>query len=122
MPNGSLDKWLHPEDYCYPLLKKLDLKHILNIATDVASALEYLHHNCTPPVVHCDLKPSNVLLDDDMTARLGDFGLARFLLPTVNTRSSMGVRGSIGYVAPGKGHLPYALLLFSIVYRCREIC
>jgi serine/threonine protein kinase len=45
----------------------------------VASALDYLHNQLVPPLVHCDLKPSNVLLDYDMTARVGDFGSAKFL-------------------------------------------
>ncbi|KAM7477630.1 hypothetical protein LguiA_025843 [Lonicera macranthoides] len=51
----------------------------LNIASDVASAIHYLHDLCEPPVIHCDLKPSNILLDNDLTAHVGDFGLARLL-------------------------------------------
>ncbi|KAF5467075.1 hypothetical protein F2P56_016937 [Juglans regia] len=81
----------------------------LNIAIDVASALEYLHYNCETPIVHCDLKPSNVLLDDEMTGHVGDFGLARFSPETTyqntstNQSSSIGVRGTIGYTAPEYG-------------------
>ncbi|KAF3507789.1 hypothetical protein F2Q69_00000866 [Brassica cretica] len=80
----------------------------LNIAIDVASALEYLHVECHDPVAHCDLKPSNVLLDDDLTAHVGDFGLARFLYKYdretfLNNFSSAGVRGTIGYAAPEYG-------------------
>uniref|UniRef100_A0A0A9CFM8 Protein kinase domain-containing protein n=1 Tax=Arundo donax TaxID=35708 RepID=A0A0A9CFM8_ARUDO len=51
----------------------------LKIAIDVASSLEYLHQHKPLPIIHCDLKPSNVLLDSDMVAHVGDFGLARFL-------------------------------------------
>ncbi|KAM0889788.1 hypothetical protein ACQ4PT_027481 [Festuca glaucescens] len=57
----------------------LTLLQRLNAAVDVASALDYLHNDCEVPIAHCDLKLSNVLLDGDMVARVGDFGLARFL-------------------------------------------
>ncbi|KAH9768487.1 Integrase catalytic domain-containing protein [Citrus sinensis] len=75
----------------------------LNIAIDVASALDYLHHDCQPITSHCDLKPSNILLDEEMVSHVGDFGLARFLPPTHVQTSSIGVKGSIGYIAPEYG-------------------
>ncbi|XP_042035004.1 putative receptor-like protein kinase At3g47110 [Salvia splendens] len=71
MPNGSLDKWLYSSMHC------LDLIQRLKIAIDVAAALEYLHHGHTCPVVHRDVKPSNVLLDEDLVAHLGDFGIGK---------------------------------------------
>ncbi|KAL8482004.1 hypothetical protein ACS0TY_028234 [Phlomoides rotata] len=71
MPNGSLEKLLHCDSYV------LDLVQRLNIAMDVALALDYLHHGHTFPVVHCDIKPSNVLLDEDMTAHIADFGISK---------------------------------------------
>ncbi|KAL7169694.1 hypothetical protein ACSBR2_034679 [Camellia fascicularis] len=81
MSNGSLDQWLHPrDDDEQPRAKSFSIVQRLNIAIDVASALNYLHYHCQTPIVHCDLKPSNVLLDEDMTAHVGDFGLAKFLL------------------------------------------
>ena len=46
---------------------------------DVASALKYLHHSSSAPVVHCDVKPSNVFLDEDMFAHVNDFGMAKHL-------------------------------------------
>ena len=79
----------------------------LDITMDVANALDYLHHQCETPIVHGDLKPSNVLLDDDMVAHVGDFGLAKFLpdakgiLSNGDQTSSALMMGSIGYVAPG---------------------
>ncbi|XP_058071005.1 probable LRR receptor-like serine/threonine-protein kinase At3g47570 [Magnolia sinica] len=79
MPNGSLEKWLHPSVHWNQELWSWNLIQRLDIAIDVASALEYLHHHCQISVIHRDLKPSNVLLDDDMCAHVGDFGLARFL-------------------------------------------
>ncbi|CAN6975717.1 unnamed protein product [Brassica oleracea var. botrytis] len=107
MPNGSLDMWLHPkemEEISRPS-RTLTLLERLNIAIDVAVVLEYLHLSCHEAIAHCDLKPSNVLLDDDLTAHVSDFGLARILLKFdqesfINQLSSAGVRGSIGYAAP----------------------
>ncbi|CAL8088095.1 unnamed protein product [Prunus armeniaca] len=107
MANGSLDSWLHPRDDEQPQQsKRLSLIQRLNIATDIASALDYLHHSCETTIVHCDLKPSNVLLGEDMVAYVGDFGLARFLLEASDNYSqsqtmSAGLRGSIGYIPPG---------------------
>ncbi|XP_073123395.1 LRR receptor-like serine/threonine-protein kinase EFR [Henckelia pumila] len=108
MPNGSLEKWLHPNQKNQP--ENLDIRQRLNIAIDVASALEYLHCYCHIPVAHCDLKPGNVLLDTDFCAHLSDFGLAKFIRQRVDASTqaqinSTGIRGSFGYVAPeyGKG-------------------
>ncbi|KAM0933378.1 putative protein kinase RLK-Pelle-LRR-XII-1 family [Dioscorea sansibarensis] len=113
MPNGSLDSWLHPAENQQQQQQQqspLSLIQRLNVATDVADALEYLHHSCQPPVVHCDLKPCNVLLDDDMNARVGDFGLAKILMNNSNsnlwqssTTSAEIIKGTIGYVPPEYG-------------------
>ncbi|RWR91194.1 Protein kinase domain-containing protein [Cinnamomum micranthum f. kanehirae] len=107
MPNGSLDTWIHPNEEqhnstCLNFIQRL------NVAIDVASALDYLHHDCEAPIVHCELKPSNVLLDEDMVAHVGDFGLARIFSKDVGNcsqaqSSSIGIKGSIGYVAPEYG-------------------
>ncbi|XP_058111769.1 putative receptor-like protein kinase At3g47110 [Magnolia sinica] len=106
MPNGSLEKWLHPQDKdSSHHSRKLSLIQRLNIAIDVASALEYLHHDCKTPLIHWDLKLSNVLFDVDMIAHVGDFGLARFFCESdhnsQNQTSLSVIKGSIGYVAPG---------------------
>ncbi|KAJ9160385.1 hypothetical protein P3X46_025792 [Hevea brasiliensis] len=111
MDNGNLEKWLHPPvsvDGNHEEPRNLNLLQRVNIAIDVASAIEYLHHHCGNPIVHCDLKPSNVLLNDEMTAHIGDFGLAKFLLENIqnnstNQFSSIGLRGTIGYAPPEYG-------------------
>ncbi|RVW22771.1 Receptor kinase-like protein Xa21 [Vitis vinifera] len=96
MPNGSLERWLYSHNYC------LDLIQRLNIMIDVASALEYLHHDYSNPVVHCDLKPNNVLLDEDRVAHVGDFGIAK-LLPGSESRQQTKTLCTIGYMAPEYG-------------------
>ncbi|XP_058109175.1 probable LRR receptor-like serine/threonine-protein kinase At3g47570 [Magnolia sinica] len=108
MPNGSLEEWLHPKIDEEHRSRTLNLIQRLNIAIDAAYALDYLHHHCQTPIAHCDLKPSNVLLDNDMVAHVSDFGIARFLYEAVDDRStnrtnSIAVKGSIGYVPPEYG-------------------
>ncbi|XP_038716880.1 probable LRR receptor-like serine/threonine-protein kinase At3g47570 [Tripterygium wilfordii] len=107
MTNGNLEGWLHPVTISGNAPRNLNLLQRVNIAIDVACALEYLHHHCETPIDHCDLKPSNVLLDDEMTAHVGDFGLAKFLTqanPNLSTQfSSIGIRGTIGYACPEYG-------------------
>ncbi|CAN6294758.1 unnamed protein product [Urochloa humidicola] len=115
MPNSSLDKWIHPGLQGRPQGSPLSLSQRLNIAVDISDALDYLHNHCEPPIVHCDLKPSNILLTQDMGACVGDFGIARILSqaiskPLFNSNSSTGIRGTIGYVAPEYGEgLPISI-------------
>ncbi|XP_027181703.1 probable LRR receptor-like serine/threonine-protein kinase At3g47570 [Coffea eugenioides] len=110
VPNGSLENWLHPssaEEEGQSLMK-LQLIQRLNIAIDIASALDYLHNHCGTPIIHCDLKPSNILLGDDFHALVSDFGLAKFLSSIEgkshqHQSSSVAIRGTVGYVAPEYG-------------------
>ncbi|KAL6650456.1 hypothetical protein ACP70R_009381 [Stipagrostis hirtigluma subsp. patula] len=104
MANGSLDMWVHPKLQQNSPKRCLSLGQRIRIATDVASALDYMHNQLTPPLIHCDLKPANVLLDYDMTARVGDFGSAKFLCSSHGgPESIVGMGGTIGYIAPEYG-------------------
>ncbi|KAE8692246.1 O-fucosyltransferase family protein isoform 1 [Hibiscus syriacus] len=96
MSNGSLENWLHSENY------SLDILQRMNIMIDVATALEHLHTGHATPVIHCDLKPSNILLDDDMVAHVGDFGIAKLLGEGDVMKHTMTL-ATIGYMAPEFG-------------------
>ena len=110
MINGDLESWLYPTLQGRHPKRPLCLGSRIVIAVDIAAALDYLHNQCMPPMVHCDLKPSNVLLDDVMGACVGDFGLAKLLhgyssssgIDGSTSTSLVGPRGSVGYIAPGK--------------------
>nr|KYP46128.1 putative LRR receptor-like serine/threonine-protein kinase At3g47570 family [Cajanus cajan] len=107
MRNGSLEQWLHPLTLGADRPMILNLDQRLNIMIDIASALHYLHHECEQLIIHSDLKPSNVLLDDDMTAHVSDFGIARLLLTINGTTSkhtsTIGIKGTLGYAPPEYG-------------------
>ncbi|KAF5777197.1 putative protein kinase RLK-Pelle-LRR-XV family [Helianthus annuus] len=94
LPGGSLEEFIR--------LKRSSVtgvQTVIKIAFDVAAALAFLHNECNPSVLHRDVKPSNVLLDNDLNAYLSDFGLSR-LLPGFKTHVTTGVAGTFGYVAP----------------------
>ncbi|KAL0006262.1 hypothetical protein SO802_013823 [Lithocarpus litseifolius] len=95
MSNGSLERWLYSHNYCLNLVQRV------SIMMDVALALEYLHNGRSESVVHCDLKHSNILLDEDLVAHVGDFGIAKILVENDTTQTQ--TIGTIGYIAPEYG-------------------
>ncbi|KAI5683155.1 hypothetical protein M9H77_04383 [Catharanthus roseus] len=96
MPNGNLENWLYSEDH------SLDMEKRLDTMIDVASALDYLHNGYSESVVHCDLKPSNILFDENMVAHVSDFGLSK-LLGDGNSIVHTKTLATFGYMAPEYG-------------------
>uniref|UniRef100_A0A6N2N0H0 non-specific serine/threonine protein kinase n=1 Tax=Salix viminalis TaxID=40686 RepID=A0A6N2N0H0_SALVM len=99
MPNGSLDSFIlykrSPNTN-----RRLEWKKLYEIAVGIARGLEYLHRGCNTPIVHFDIKPHNILLDEDFRPKISDFGLAKLCKSKVSKISMIGVRGTVGYIAP----------------------
>ncbi|CAL5033532.1 unnamed protein product [Urochloa decumbens] len=92
MINGSLNQFLFGD-------VRLEWNLRAQLALGVARGLLYLHEECSTQIIHCDIKPQNILLDGNFTAKISDFGLAK-LLRTNQTQTITGIRGTRGYVAP----------------------
>ncbi|KAI4308162.1 hypothetical protein L6164_031264 [Bauhinia variegata] len=95
MPNGSLGEVLHGKRGEF---LKWDTR--LKIAIEAAKGLRYLHHDCSPLIIHRDVKSNNILLNSDFEAHVADFGLAKFLQDTGTSECMSSIAGSYGYIAP----------------------
>ncbi|KAF8018604.1 hypothetical protein BT93_H3485 [Corymbia citriodora subsp. variegata] len=93
MSNGSL------ADLLFRSQRRPDWNERVRIALEIAKGILYLHDECDAPIIHCDIKPQNILMDDFWTAKISDFGLAKLLMPD-QTRTFTGIRGTRGYMAP----------------------
>ncbi|AES62876.1 cysteine-rich RLK (receptor-like kinase) protein [Medicago truncatula] len=99
MQNGSLEKYIFEEnDQILDL--QLDCQTLYYIAIGVARGLEYLHKGCNTRILHFDIKPHNILLDENFNPRISDFGLAKICTRKESMVSIFGARGTAGYIAP----------------------
>ncbi|KAI9074558.1 hypothetical protein K1719_043399 [Acacia pycnantha] len=98
MQNGSLDKYILSKPNHNG--QSLDLHQLYVISLGVAHGIEYLHKGCDMQILHFDIKPHNILLDDNFIPKVSDFGLAKLYLTNHNIVSLTAARGTIGYMAP----------------------
>ncbi|KAL4651868.1 hypothetical protein ACB092_01G192000 [Castanea dentata] len=106
--NHSLDQWLHRKSRASSTSSSvqnvvLDWPKRLQIAVGAAQGLYYMHHSYSPPIVHRDVKSSNILLDSEFNAKIADFGLAKMFKQGELATMSV-VAGSFGYIAPEYAH------------------
>jgi serine/threonine protein kinase len=97
LKNGSLDKWIFPS---YSFRDRLlDWSTRFDIAIATAQGIAYFHEQCRNRIIHCDIKPENILLDENFCPKVSDFGLAKFMGREHSHVVTM-VRGTRGYLAP----------------------
>ncbi|PIN26129.1 Serine/threonine protein kinase [Handroanthus impetiginosus] len=107
MENGSLDKHLFSEN------KKLEWDKLHQIAVGTAKGIAYLHEECKQRIIHYDIKPGNMLLDENFAPKVADFGLAKLCNREDTHVTVTGYRGTPGYLAP-----EFTLKNFPITYKC----
>jgi len=98
MSNGSLDKFIYKKRCA--VISHLNWDIIYQIARDITRGLEYLHKGCNTRIVHFDIKPHNILLDENFYAKISDFGLTKLCPKNESIISMSDARGTMGYVAP----------------------
>ncbi|KAL2324115.1 hypothetical protein Fmac_023173 [Flemingia macrophylla] len=100
MSNGSLDKFIYEDNNPLQVSHQLDCKILYDIAIGIARGLEYLHRGCNTRILHFDIKPHNILLDENFCPKISDFGLAKLCSRRQSAVSIFGARGTVGYIAP----------------------
>ncbi|KAM7497805.1 hypothetical protein LguiA_022219 [Lonicera macranthoides] len=96
MCNGSLDRWIYHQNEEGAIL---DWKCRKKVVLDIAKGLSYLHEGCRQKIIHLDIKPQNILLDENYNAKLADFGLSK-LVDRNQSQVMTTMRGTPGYLAP----------------------
>ena len=96
IPNGSLDKYIFAKEVSVPL----SYEKIYEISLGVAHGIAYLHQGCDMQILHFDIKPHNILLDDNFIPKISDFGLAKLYPVDDSIVSLTAARGTLGYRAP----------------------
>ncbi|KAL7260462.1 hypothetical protein ACSBR1_006179 [Camellia fascicularis] len=97
MPNGSLEKFIY--DRNSSIFHQLGWEALHRIVVGIARGLEYLHRGCNMRILHFDIKPHNILLDEDFCPKTSDFGLAKLCPQKESIISLLGTRETIGYIA-----------------------
>ncbi|CAL5396605.1 unnamed protein product [Camellia sinensis] len=97
MPNGSLERFIYDRNSAF---RQLGRETLYQIAVGISRGLEYLHRGCNMRILHFDIKPHNVLLDEDFCPKISDFGLAKLCPQKESIISLLGTRGTAGYIAP----------------------
>ncbi|RZC68801.1 hypothetical protein C5167_032056 [Papaver somniferum] len=102
MPNGSLDRFIYGKDLASsePSGLIVGWEILYQFAIGIARGLEYLHRGCTTRILHFDIKPHNILLDEEFSPKIADFGLAKLCPQKESIISMLGARGTAGYIAP----------------------
>ncbi|KAL4354049.1 hypothetical protein GQ457_06G026570 [Hibiscus cannabinus] len=99
MSHGSLDRFIYDRDLHHQICR-LELKTLYDITLDIARGLEYLHQGCNKRILHFDIKPHNILLDENFCPKISDFGLSKLCERKESAISMTCARGTIGYIAP----------------------
>ncbi|XP_038713908.1 LEAF RUST 10 DISEASE-RESISTANCE LOCUS RECEPTOR-LIKE PROTEIN KINASE-like 2.1 [Tripterygium wilfordii] len=98
--NGSLEKFIYNKSNTNTNHHFLGWESMYRIAVEIAQGLEYLHRGCKTRILHFDIKPHNILLDEDFCPKISDFGLAKLCIKKESIVSILEARGTIGYIAP----------------------
>ena len=122
MPNGSLDRYIFSREGNITL----NIEKTYNISLGVAHGIEYLHRGCDMQILHFDIKPHNILLDETFIPKVYDFGLAKLYPINDSIVSLTATRGTLGYIAPklfykNIGEVSYKLMFIILACYCWKL-